>query len=66
LALDPQTSTTLYAGAYRGGVYKSTDGGGTWSAVNTGLTNMARMLAWNEDSFSAPKTATLLVVSRSF
>jgi photosystem II stability/assembly factor-like uncharacterized protein len=35
LAIDPTTSTTLYAGALGGGVFKSTDGGGTWSA--TGL-----------------------------
>ena len=38
LAIDPATPTTLYAGTY-GGVFKSTDGGGSWSAVNTGLTN---------------------------
>ena len=37
LAIDPQTPTTLYAGTY-GGVFKSTDGGGNWSTVNTGLT----------------------------
>src|SRR6266852_3350799 len=36
LAIDPRTSTTLYAGT-NGGVFKSTDGGNTWSAVNTGL-----------------------------
>ncbi|MBO9336017.1 MAG: hypothetical protein J7455_15175 [Roseiflexus sp.] len=29
---------TLYAGTYGGGVFKSTDGGATWSAVNMGLT----------------------------
>ena len=39
LAIDPATPTTLYAGTYRGGVFKSTNGGGNWSAVNTGLTN---------------------------
>src|SRR2546428_13946736 len=42
LALDPQTSTTLYAGTFRDGVFKSTDGAATWSAVNTGLTNTRR------------------------
>ncbi len=31
------TPTTLYAGTRDGGVFKSTDGGGNWSAVNTGL-----------------------------
>ena len=34
--------TTLYAGiygTYDSGVFKSTNGGGNWSPVNTGLTN---------------------------
>ena len=35
-AVDPHTSTTLYAGTDRG-VFKSTDGAGTWSAVNNGI-----------------------------
>ncbi len=33
----PAASTTLYAGTGGAGVLKSTDGGATWSAVNTGL-----------------------------
>src|ERR1019366_4735212 len=46
LAIDPSTPSTLYAGTgdpegagTGNGVYKSTDGGGTWNAVNgpTGL-----------------------------
>src|SRR5207245_8778072 len=41
LAIDPQTPTTLYAGAWGDGVLKSTDGGANWSAVNTGLTNLS-------------------------
>src|SRR5207249_2244542 len=40
LAIDPQTSTTLYAGTQGGGVFKSTDGGESWSDFNTGLTNL--------------------------
>jgi hypothetical protein len=36
LAIDPQTPTTLYLRAGRG-VHKSTDGGGRWTTVNTGL-----------------------------
>jgi hypothetical protein len=36
LAIDPLTPSTLYAGTY-GGVYQSTDGGGSWRAYNTGL-----------------------------
>jgi hypothetical protein len=39
LAIDPSTSTTLYAGTSGRGVLKSTDGGGNWTAVNAGLTN---------------------------
>ena len=39
LAIDPVTPTTLYAGTGFGGVFKSSDGGGNWSAINDGLTN---------------------------
>src|SRR5438094_2100959 len=48
LAIDSQSSTTLYASVEGvdvngaptvDGVFKSTDGGGSWTAVNTGLTN---------------------------
>jgi photosystem II stability/assembly factor-like uncharacterized protein len=38
LAIDPLTPTTLYAGTYGGGVFKSMDGGVSWSA--SGLTNI--------------------------
>ena len=31
-------STTLYAGTWGEGVYRSTDGGATWQAANTGIT----------------------------
>src|SRR2546422_5588025 len=34
LAIDPETPATLYAGTFTGGVFKSTNGGGRWSAVN--------------------------------
>src|SRR5439155_5683947 len=40
LAIDPKTSTTLYTGTSYGGVFKSTDGGGSWSTFNDGLTNL--------------------------
>jgi photosystem II stability/assembly factor-like uncharacterized protein len=49
LAIDSRTPTTIYAGttvylgtavAYRGGVFRSTDGGITWSEVIAGLTNL--------------------------
>ena len=38
LAIDPQNSATLYATMHHG-VYKSTDGGVSWSPFNTGLAN---------------------------
>ena len=40
LAIDPVTPTTLYAGTYGNGVFKSTNGGGNWSVVNTGHINL--------------------------
>ncbi len=38
VAVDPRTSGIVYAAVYRGGVFKSVDGGNTWSAMNVGLT----------------------------
>ena len=38
LAIDPTTPGTLYAGTF-GGLFKSTDSGATWSAINNGLTS---------------------------
>src|SRR5258708_7372594 len=40
IAVDPQTPSTLYAGSSHG-IWKSTDGGGQWNAVNNGFTNPA-------------------------
>src|SRR6266853_789344 len=37
LAVDPATPTTLYAGTQGGGAFKSTNGGTSWNAVNSGL-----------------------------
>ena len=39
LAIDPANPATLYAGTSGGGVFKSTDGGGSWTVINTGLTS---------------------------
>ena len=36
LAIAPNTPTTIYAGSYVNGVFKSTDGGEHWTAINTG------------------------------
>lgn len=40
LAADPTTPTVLYAGTDGTGVFKSTDKGDHWTAVNTGLTDL--------------------------
>ena len=56
LAIDPVTPATLYAGTYLGGVFKSTDGGGSWSAVNIGLPNDSYLSALAVD----PQTPTTL------
>jgi len=37
LAIDPQAPATLYAGYGGTGVFKTTDGGGTWHTANSGL-----------------------------
>ena len=55
LAIDPTTPNTVYAGTSGRGVFKSTDGGGSWSAANVGLTAMdVRVLAID------PQTPTTL------
>ena len=38
LAMDPTTPGTLYAGTGGGGVFRSTNGAGSWSGYNTSLT----------------------------
>jgi hypothetical protein len=38
LAINPVTSQTIYAGTSDNGIFKSTDGGGSWVPVNSGLT----------------------------
>lgn len=56
LAIDPQTSTTLYAGT-GGGVYKSTDRGKQWTAMSTGLADQ------NVEAIAIdPHTPTILYV----
>jgi uncharacterized protein (TIGR03437 family) len=39
LAVDPTNSSTLYAGTGTQGVFKSTDGGVTWTAINNGISS---------------------------
>jgi photosystem II stability/assembly factor-like uncharacterized protein len=38
IAIDPSSPSTVYAGTTYGGVFKSTDGGASWSTSNNGLT----------------------------
>src|SRR5437879_3072652 len=59
LAIDPQTSSTLYAGTSGGGVFQSTDGGASWRAINTGLTiPYIRALAIETRTPPAPSAGT--------
>jgi hypothetical protein len=37
LAVDPTTPTTIYAGTSGSGIFKSTNSGGNWTAINNGL-----------------------------
>ena len=41
LVIDPTDPMTLYAGTEDGGVFKSTNRGANWSAINNGLTNLS-------------------------
>jgi hypothetical protein len=41
LAVDPANPTTLYAGTFGRGVFKSLDRGGTWAPTNAGLTDLS-------------------------
>ena len=41
IAIHPTSPTTIYAGAPRGGIWKTTDGGGTWAAVGDSLPSLA-------------------------
>jgi photosystem II stability/assembly factor-like uncharacterized protein len=41
LAIDVSNPATLYAGTASGGVFKTTNRGSTWTAVNTGLTSLS-------------------------
>jgi photosystem II stability/assembly factor-like uncharacterized protein len=40
LAIDPITSSTIYAGTWGGGAFVSVDGGNSWSAINAGLRDL--------------------------
>jgi hypothetical protein len=40
VVFDPRDSQVLYVGTEGGGVFKSRNGGATWTAINQGLTNL--------------------------
>jgi hypothetical protein len=66
LAIDPTTPGTLYAGTGRyfgdgsgtGGLYKGTDGGGTWSAANTDPLGPVSALAIDPTTSRTPYAGT--------
>lgn len=58
LAVDPLVANTVYAGTDAGGVFKSTDAGGSWTAVNNGLPGL-RIFAVAVD----PQVSTTLYAS---
>lgn len=37
LAIDPTAPLTIYAGSFNNGIFKSINGGGVWTAMNTGM-----------------------------
>ncbi|TRZ92789.1 MAG: choice-of-anchor D domain-containing protein [Rhodocyclaceae bacterium] len=39
LAIDPATPATLYAGTNEAGIFKSANGGTSWTAINSGVTD---------------------------
>jgi photosystem II stability/assembly factor-like uncharacterized protein len=41
LAIDPRNTSTLYAGTTGSGVFRSADGGATWTAVNSDLSTLS-------------------------
>ena len=41
LLIDPNDNNTMYAGAVNGGIWKTTNGGGTWNPLTDGLTSLS-------------------------
>jgi len=55
LVIDSHTPQTIYAGTRQGGVFKSTNGGRSWSAINSGLPPLSTVQAVAIDP-STPQT----------
>jgi photosystem II stability/assembly factor-like uncharacterized protein len=51
LVIDPVTPSTIYAGTNDGGMFKSTDSGGSWQHINTGV----------QESFAARSVQALAI-----
>lgn len=50
VVLNPQDPDEIYLGEWHGGIYRSTDGGASWSRINTGLSTRAvQSLAFSDD-----------------
>lgn len=64
IAIDPLAPTTLYAGTRGGGIFKSSDRGASWTAVNRGLTQFYILdIAVNPTNSGTLYTATYTVVN---
>ena len=63
LAIDPQTPTTLYAGTGANGIFKSVDGGVTWSDAELGPkpASSSSWRAWSLDWSAEPGEHELVV-----
>jgi photosystem II stability/assembly factor-like uncharacterized protein len=64
VAIDPHNSSTLYA--YTPGILKSTDGGRSWSSVDSGLTAPVRALLIDPQTPATLYAGTDVGVFRSF
>jgi photosystem II stability/assembly factor-like uncharacterized protein len=58
--IDPSNTKVIYAGSFGDGVFKSTDGGANWDAVNAGL-NVPSALNVDTLALDRANTATLYV-----
>ncbi len=56
LAIDPVNPTTLYASVSGGGVFKSTDSGGSWAAVNSGSDRPPISATWRSTLRRPPRS----------
>jgi photosystem II stability/assembly factor-like uncharacterized protein len=65
VAVDPKTPTTVYAGLYGNGVYKSTDGAATWSLASLKLAGNVMVVALAVDP-SRPETVYVATSNDGF